>query len=194
MRPRAGFHARSVQRAVADVALAAAFVVAAPVAADASSDDLEYRVKAEFVERFTRFIDWPPGAFAGGDAPFALCVVGETPVAPYLERMARARRIKDRLVELRRVKPGSDLSSCHVVFIAADERDRLRQILAAVAGRPILTIADAEGFGHAGVLINLVLDDQGRVRFEISSRVARRTALTLNAQLLRLSRQVPEED
>jgi hypothetical protein len=194
MRPRAGFHARRVQRAVAEVTLAAAFLVATPAAANRSSDDLEYRVKAEFVERFTHFIDWPPGAFATGDSHFDLCVVGETPVTNYLEQMARSRRIKDRPVDLRHVKAGSDLSFCHLVFIASDERERLRQILTAVAGRPILTIADAEGFGRAGVLINLVLDNQGRVGFEISSRVARRTALTLNAQLLRLSRQAPQDD
>jgi hypothetical protein len=185
---------RRVERAIADVVVAGALVAALVAPARASSDDLEYRVKAEFVERFTHFVDWPPGAFAAGDAPFVLCVVGDTPVTTYLEAMARARRIKGRAVELRRVEDGAALAPCHLVFIAADERARLPQLLAAVAGRPILTVADAAGFGRAGVLINLVLDAEGRVRFEISSRVARRTALTLSAQLLKLSRLPSEVD
>lgn len=188
MRRRAGRMARRVRRAVAYVALASSLALVAPAPVRAGGDELEYRVKAEFIERFTHFIDWPPTAFAGPDAPFVLCVVGRTPVASFLDAMAQARRIKDRRVELRRLPPSADLSACHLVFIAADERPRLKQILARVAGRPIVTVADSEGFGRAGVLINLVLDDEGRVRFEISWASAHQSALTLNAQLLHLSR------
>jgi len=195
MRRRTGRLARHLRRAIAGLGvasiltfLAPALAVVAPAPVHAGSDDLEYRVKAEFIERFTHFIEWPPTAFAGPDAPFVLCVVGRTPVTGYLEAMARVRRIRDRRVELRRLGPTAELSACHLVFIASDERAYLKQILARVAGRPIVTVADSEGFGRAGVLINLVLDGEGRVRFEISAAGARQSALTLNAQLLRLSR------
>ncbi|HEY2749135.1 MAG TPA: YfiR family protein [Polyangia bacterium] len=170
----------------------AATTASAFAAPGADGDELEARVKAEFVERFTHFIEWPPTAFAAPDAPFVLCVIGRTPVAANLEALARARKIKDRRVELRRPPPNGDLSACHVVFIASEERPRLKQILDAVAGHPIVTIADSEGFARAGVLINLVLDPEGRVRFEISPAGARHSALTLNAQLLRLSRVVSD--
>ncbi len=176
-------------------AVAALVAVAAlgPAPARALADDLEYQVKAEFVERFTHFVDWPPSAFPSANAPFVLCVVGETPLTAYLEQMARLRRIKGRPVELRRVRPEADLSRCNLLFIAGDERTHLQRILAAVTGQPVLTIADSEGFGRAGVLINLSVDDQGRVRFEISSSMAHRTALTLNAQLLKLARHAEED-
>jgi uncharacterized protein DUF4154 len=165
-----------------------------PRPAAAVTNEIEYQVKAEFVERFTHFVDWPPAAFPGPDAPFVICVIGDTPVTAYLQRMASGRRIKDRRVELRRLRPDADLRGCQVVFIAADERNHLAKIITAVGGLPILTVADSEGFGRAGVLINMVVDDDGRVRFDISSSVARRTALTLNAQLLKLSRHAPEDD
>ena len=191
MRMKRAFACLSVVGTVAipsTIVIAPAFAVIAPAPVRADGDELEARVKAEFIERFTHFIDWPPTAFAGPEAPFVLCVVGRTPVAAYLDAMARARRIKDRRVELRRAQPIADLSGCHMVFIASDERPRLKQILDAVAGKPIVTVADSEGFGRAGVLINLVLDPEGRVRFEISTAGAHKSALTLNAQLLKLSR------
>jgi len=201
MRRRTGRLARHLRRAIAGLGvasiltfLAPALAVVAPAPVHAGSDDLEYRVKAEFIERFTHFIDWPQSAFAGPDAPFILCVIGETPLGPYLDRLAQYRRIKGRAVQLRRVKANADLSQCHLVFIAADERAHLKQILARVEGRPIVTVADSEGFGRAGVLINLNLDAEGRVGFEISSASAKHTALTLNAQLLKLSRLSPGED
>jgi hypothetical protein len=187
---------RLAQRAFAGVVFAAAAVaVVAPSPRRAeSAEDLEYRVKAEFVERFTRFIDWPSQAFAGGDAPFVLCVVGETPLLPYLEQLARERRIKERRVELRRLKPSADLMGCHLLFIAPSERPHLRHILDRLSGLPIVTVGDTEGFGREGVLINLVLDADGRVRFEISSSVAKKTTVKLDAQLLRLARLVSEAE
>jgi hypothetical protein len=191
---RAGIIGTGAQRAAARLVVAAAVVVTLPGARGALADELEYPVKAEFIERFTRFIDWPPTAFAGPDSPFILCVVGETPITAYLERLAQTRRIKSRPVELRRMKSSADLSQCHLLFIAAGERAHLRQILARVEGRPIVTVADSEGFGRAGVLINLLLDAEGRVGFEISSTSAKHTALTLNAQLLKLSRLTTSEN
>ena len=190
MRHGAGMAGRHATARLVAVALAAVL----PVPIGAASDGLEYPVKAEFIERFTHFIDWPASAFAGPDAPFILCVVGETPMTVYLEHLAERRRIKERRVELRHVKPNGDLSACHLVFIAADERPYLRQILARVEGLPIVTVADSQGFGRAGVLINLLLDPEGRVCFEISSSGAKHSALTLNAQLLKLSRLSPSED
>lgn len=181
--------------AAARLGVAAAIcAVALPAAPRALGDELEYPVKAEYIERFTHFIEWPPTAFEGPDAPFVLCVIGDTPLTEHLERLAAHRRLKARPVELRALPPNADVSACHLVFIAADERPYLKQILARVEGRPIVTVADSQGFARAGVLINLLRDRQGRVRFEISPRGARKCALTLNAQLLKLARLSPSSE
>lgn len=186
---------RSTQRRRAFAVAVAVVALAALVSARAAaSDGLEYRVKAEFVERFTHFVEWPATAFASSDAPFVICVVGDSPVTAYLDAMARDRRIKGRRVELRHAASAGELKRCQVLFIGAGERAHLGQILSSVAGLPVLTVADTDGFGRAGVLINLVVDEQGQVEFDISSRVARLTTLTLNAQLLKLSRRTPENN
>src|SRR5256885_4401664 len=95
----------------------------------ALADELEYPVKVEFIERFTRFIVWPPEAFRGADGTFALCLLGETPAQPWFERLARERRIQDRRVDYKKVKLADDLGACHLLFIAAGERARLKQVL-----------------------------------------------------------------
>jgi hypothetical protein len=174
--------------------LTAGLAMAALLAATASAraDELEYEVKAEFVERFTHFIDWPPNAFGNLDAPFTLCILGESPIAPYLEKLARERRIKERRVEVRHVKPTQDLGMCHLLLFAASERPRLRQTLQRIAGRPVLTVGDAEGFAREGVLINMFINEEGRVHFEICSNELKRSGLRISAQLLRLARVVSE--
>jgi hypothetical protein len=172
--------------------LVVAALVSGALAPPCAAHELEYQVKAEFIERFPRFIEWPSSAFAGPDAAFVLCVIGATPLERYLDRIARTRRIKERRVELRRLKPGTDPDGCHLVFVAPSERQRVRPLVAHVAGRAILTVADADGFAQLGIDINLILDDDGHVRFEICANELRRSGLNVSAQLLRLARPVAE--
>ena len=165
----------------------AALIVGAP---GALAGELEYPVKVEFIERFTRFIVWPPDAFHGG--PFTLCVLGETPAQPHLERLAHERQLKDRRVEYRKVRPADDLTACNLLFIGGGERARLRQEIQRVSGHPVLTVADTDGFAKEGVIINLFFDEDGHVRFEIGSAELRKSGLKVSAQLLRLARMVGE--
>ena len=178
---------------LARVSLGLLLVAGVSAAMPSHADELEYPVKAEFIERFTRFVDWPLSTFNGGDGTFVLCVIGDSPMEPHLLRLARERRIKDRPVELRHLKASSDLTGCHVLFIAPGERPRLKSILARAQGHPVLPIGDAEGFAQQGVLINLVLDEEGHVRFEICQTQLRRSGLNISAQLLRLARLVEEQ-
>ncbi len=156
------------------------------------ASELEYSVKVEFIERFTRFITWPAEVFRGSDGPFTLCVVGDSAMVSQFERLARERRLQDRRVDLKRLRAVDDLANCHLVFIAAAERPRLKQILSRLSGHPVLTVGDSEGYARDGVIINLFLDDQGHVRFEISSAELRKSGLKVSAQLLRLARMVSE--
>jgi hypothetical protein len=170
--------------------LSAGVVLAGLVApADAFAQPSEYAIKAEFIERFTRFVDWPESAFSAPDAPFVLCLMGENPFGDYLDRLARERKIKDRKVRLLRPAKPSELDACHLVFIAASESARTAAVVARTQGKPILTIADTPGLAQAGVLINFFLE-QDLVRFEINLDEVRRSGLTFSAKLLKLARVV----
>ena len=166
-------------------AVLAGFVTPAEVLAQPS----EYAIKAEFVERFTRFIDWPDEAFAGPDAPFALCVMGDDPFGDYLDRLARERKIKGRTVRLLHPAKPPELDDCHLAFIAQSESLRIAAIVARTQGKPILTIGDTPGFAQVGVIINFFLD-RDLVRFEINLGEAKQSGLVFSAKLLKLGRVV----
>ena len=135
--------------------------VALPAAPRALGDELEYPVKAEYIERFTHFIEWPPTAFEGPDAPLRPVRHRRYPADRAPRAARRAPPPQGAPVELRALPPNADVSACHLVFIAADERPYLKQILSRVEGRPIVTVADSQGFARAGVLINLLRDGKG---------------------------------
>jgi hypothetical protein len=148
----------------------------------------EYQVKAEFIERFTRFIDWPSSAFPSQEAPFVVCVWGSGALAEQLELLVTRRRIKDRSVRVVHVGSGDKLTACHLLYVAPMERDAVRSITALTRGKAILSVGDQPGFAVDGLLINLILDDKGFVRFEINREAARVSGLKISAKLLRLAR------
>ena len=149
----------------------------------------EYQLKAEFIERFTRFIDWPAETSPG---PFVIGVYGESPLRGFLEAIARQRPMKGRPVEVREVGRIEDIDACHVLFVPAGRTRQLPQVLARTSGRAILTVGDTPGFAEAGVLLNFFTEDE-RLRFEINEPTARASGLRIGAQVYGLARLVRAE-
>jgi hypothetical protein len=153
----------------------------------------EYGLKAQLIERFTRFIEWPlESTVSDQTRPFVIAVIGDNPFGPYLKRLAAEHSIKGKAVEVWEVRSTDQLLDPQVLFISSSEAKHLGEILAYTATRPILTVSDSEGFARAGVHINLFLEE-GSIRFEVNTQAARRSGLELSSKLLRLARIVESE-
>jgi hypothetical protein len=146
----------------------------------------EAELKAEFIERFTRFVDWEtlPDTMT-------LCVVGDSSITAHLQKIAHRQRIKGKPARVVTRAP-EDVAGCQLVLIAGDDPDQLHAVLARTEGRPILSIAEATGAAKAGAIINLYIDDE-HIRFEINTAAAKRGRLTLRSKLLKLARIVDGE-
>lgn len=147
----------------------------------------EARVKAEFLERFCRFVDWPAAAFASPDDPFELTVLGQGAVLPFLEQVARSQPVKNRRLQVHRVDRPEQVVLAHVVWLSADAMTSLDAVLDRTHGRPILTVADTPGAAERGVLINLRRDGP-YVRFDINLAEVQASGLRFSSKLLRLGR------
>ena len=153
----------------------------------------EYEVKAQFLERFTRFIAWPePALAAEGEEPFVLGVVGRDPFGDELRQLAGRRVAGRHPVEVLRVRQGAEIERCHLLFVSGSESGRLDEVLAATRGRAILTVGDTAGYARRGVIINLFVDG-GKVGFEVNERAARESGLELSSRLLKLARPLRKE-
>ncbi len=167
-------------------------MVAAAARHVAAGADLEYPVKAEFLERFTHFIRWPSTSFPRVDSPFVVCVIGKNPFGTYLADLIGRRRIQSRRTELRSISETAEIDHCNLLFIASSESRRVATILTYTSGRPILTVGDTEGFASAGVLVNLYIH-ASNVRFEINVRAVKSSGLKVSSKLLKLARLVAAE-
>lgn len=157
-------------------------LMAAPLRAQAP----EYDLKAAFLFNFAKFVEWPASAFAGERAPLTVCVYGEDPFGATLDAVVQGERVGERSFLVQRPDSVDDLGECHVLFVSRSEKDRLRDVMAEVEGKPVLTVADTDGFLRAGGVINFILEGS-KVRFLIDQEAAGRSGLRISSKLMRLA-------
>jgi YfiR/HmsC-like len=166
--------------------LVAALAWPAPATVGGTPPSREYQVKAVFLFNFTQFVEWPAEAFADPTAPLVIGVLGEDPFGAFLDETVRGERANGRPLLVERFRRVQEIGNCQVLFISRSESDRLGEILASLAGKPILTVSDIEGFAPRGGVIRLVTVG-GKIRLRINLDSARVAKLTISSKLLRPS-------
>lgn len=154
-------------------------------AAAPSQPPLEQAVKASFLFKFAPFVEWPAGA-AG--KYFHICVRGEDPFGNVLDDVVRGQKISGRPVGIKRLGRSDPSNGCQMLFAGRMSGGDYAPF-ADVAGRPVLTVTDADN-GVPGAMIQFVKQD-GRIRFQIDNVGARASALVISSKLLGLA--VPVE-
>lgn len=173
--------------------VAACSLMCAVQQAWAQSEQLtEYEIKAAFLYNFTKFIEWPPDAFANSGAPIVLGIVGQDPFGDSLVQMVAGKTLNGRGLVVKRVKEGHELRSCHILFVSSSEKKRLTQILESLKGSSVLTVGEMSRFGQSGGAINFVLQEN-KVRLEINAEAAARARLKISSKLLAVARIVAED-
>lgn len=143
-----------------------------------AQSDLAYSVKANYLVRFTAFVDWPGSVFGGGTAPISICVLGPDPFGVTLDQAASGQTAHGRPLVVRRPSSMAAAGGCHIIYTSADMSQ-------AEAPFGALTVTDSIAATGRGA-VHFVISD-GRVRFHIDMRAARRAGVTLNSRLLNLA-------
>jgi hypothetical protein len=158
-------------------------------AAAQDAGQLESRVKAAFLYKFAGYVNWPATVFVRSETPITIAVIGADGLAAELEQAVVGRTVNDRMVVVKRIKPGDSLAGVHVLFVGKSESGRLPQMLKDAQARSILTVTESEGALRQGSVINFIVAEQ-RVRFEISLDSAEKSSLKVNSRLLAVAQQV----
>lgn len=158
--------------------------------AHAGDDDglVEYQVKAAFVCKFGNYIEWPPQALGAAGEPFRIGVVGSAAVVEEFRRTAAASSVAGRPVEVRRFARGEIPDGVHALFVSRGMASQAAGMLAALQGRPVLTVTEFDPGGAMGMINFVVVDD--KVRFDILLPLATQSGLKISVRLLGVARRV----
>ena len=144
----------------------------------------EYQLKAVFLFNFAQFVEWPPAALPRENEPFVIGVLGKDPFGADLDDVVRGETVNRHPLAVARYHDVAEVRDCQILFIAASELAQLEGILAALKGRSILTVTDAEGPTVRGVMIGLLRQDN-RIRLRIDLQATKASNLTISSKLLR---------
>lgn len=157
-------------------------------------------VEAAYLINFLRYTQWPPQSFDGAQAPFVLSVVGSEAVAASVRAVAHAAGpINGHPIDVRWVGGGlhgdaaqrksaqTSLAASHLVFFHASAGGVRAEDLAALAGKPVLTVGDEPGFSAGGGMIEL-FGAGGHIVFAANPAAIRAAGLMVSAKVLKLAR------
>jgi hypothetical protein len=150
----------------------------------------EYQVKAAFLHKFAKFVEWPSAAFSSDADPFVLCISGKDPFGKALDTL-QDKTVGNRKFVIKKFQSMEEAVKCHILYISSSEKSGLQQILKAVRNKQILTVGDTEGFAQSGGMINFTMQE-GKVQFEINPQAVKQAGLTVSSQLLKVSKIIGE--
>ena len=168
--------------------LLAALVLAGGARAGSDDSLVEYQVKAAFVCKFGNYVDWPPPGLGGSGEPFRIGVLASDAVVEEFRRTAVASSVAGRPVEVRRLARGEAPEGIHALFVSRSMAPQLPALLAALQGRPVLTVTELDPGGPTGMINFVVADD--KVRFDILLPPATHSGLKISVRLLGVARRV----
>lgn len=149
-------------------------------------DDKEAKLKTAFVLKFALYVEWPQDTFGSPTNPIVFGVFGRDPFGPTFDATMQGQTLDKHPVEVRHPRNLTEALECHVLFISASERDRLRTLVPRLRTRPILTVSDMDGFAALDGMIGLKRK-QGAMRFDINRHAAEAAGLKISSKLLNLA-------
>lgn len=146
----------------------------------------DYQVKAVFVFNFTQFVEWPEDAFENTSSPLIIGILGENPFGTYLQETIANEKANNHPLVIRQALKLEEIKEFHILFINVSTPSRLKETIASLKGKPVLTISDASNFAKSGGVIRLYTEDK-KIRVRINLPAAKENRLTISSKLLKLA-------
>lgn len=144
-------------------------------------------VTVAFLYNFARFVEWPAGAFANGDAPFTIGFVGRPALADRFSQAVQGKNVSGRDFAVRKLDDATGAAACQIVFVA--DAVQASAIITAVKGKPVLCVGEGEPFLAAGGMIAFSREG-ARLVFDVNPRAIAAATLSPGDKIIKAARSV----
>ena len=166
--------------------------LAAPPSAAQAQTATAPALKAAYLYNFAKFTTWS-GEALGPAEPLVLCVLNDRAVNDALASLTKDRSIEGHALVVRGMRHDSPtLGACRILFVAGLDGPGSAAFLDGVAGKPMLTVSDLEGFAEGGGIAGFFVEG-GTLRFAINLDATQRAGLHLSSKMLSLAKIVKED-
>lgn len=137
----------------------------------------ESELKSQWVEALIPYVSWPEKKTEN----IALCMLGRDRVFDYLEKLANQDQSLKLTIIRKSVK--SSLDDCNIVYVGTSEREVVRDTLARMRNKNIISISSIADFAQEGGVIEFVTESNN-VTLVVNASAAEREKITLDSDLL----------
>jgi hypothetical protein len=143
------------------------------------------RVQSVFIYKFLKFTKWPYQSPTAQAPEFRIGIVGETSMTPILKEF-EGRSVHNRKIVIETEADLKALDQYRVLIFSKNARNKWKRWKDKLENRPILTIADWDGFAESGGHVNFFLFS-GKVRFKINYTSTTTAGLSISSRVLQLA-------
>lgn len=124
-------------------------------------------LKAAYLERITRFIEWPLNHVVKDTTVFTIGVYEDSDFIAALTEVFKDKTIKSKKVIIININIPDQLRNCDICYISEKGKLMLKQYIETANTQGVLLISESKDFGNVGIHINFYLEDD-KLKFEIN--------------------------
>lgn len=126
-------------------------------------------IKAAYIERITRFVEWPLRDSLLSHDQFVIGVYNEDEFYYTLSEVFKNKTIKGLPVKIVGVKNAEAIRVSNLCYISEKAKSSIKDFISAANSSGVLLISSTSGFCKAGVHINFYLENE-KLKFEINEK------------------------
>jgi len=144
-------------------------------------------MKAAYLERITRFIDWPEIQNSKDTTVFTIGIFGDSDFYSVLKTSLKDKTIKGRKVEIVKLVKPINAELCDICYISGINEPELEILVSEANRNGVLVMTEKKGFGEKGVHVNFYLENN-KLKFEINRSSMESGKFKVSSLLLKSSK------
>jgi hypothetical protein len=153
----------------------------------------EYQIKAAYLCKFATYIEWPTASASDATVPVVIGVIASDAVAAEMATTLQGQSAGGRPIVVRRIDAHGRLDGLNILFIARTHAARVPEALAALQGRPVLTVTESDAPGDLSSMVNFIVIDD-KVKFDVALPLVVHSGLKISSRLLAVAHVVTGRD
>jgi YfiR/HmsC-like len=129
----------------------------------------ENLIKAAYIERITRFVEWPANEKLTSRDQFVIGVYDEDEFYDILNTVFKEKPIKEHKVRIISIEFPEQINTCNICYISSKAKSSINKFIDSANSSGVLLISGTPGFSKAGVHINFYIEEE-KLKFEINER------------------------
>jgi hypothetical protein len=166
------------------------FLFLIPLNLEAENDSrqvpMAHRVKAAFLCKFIKYMDWPSSVLVRNEGEFVIGVFGDTPITGNLFSIM-PKEVASWKLKIIKINDIKKILDTHMLFLSSSGEEQFSKIIDLLKGSSVLTVSDNENFLDAGGIVNFYSMEK-MIRFEINLETAEAADIKISSKLLRLAK------